>query len=100
MDARENGTVLQFDIERGFGFIVPDADISQVVFAHKKNVVGDMLCEGDHVTYTFEPIGSVAVNITGGTRSSSTHEPCTPPRSQSSCVTPRAPRKRRRDEAA
>ncbi|CAK0804871.1 unnamed protein product [Prorocentrum cordatum] len=100
MGARVTGTVLWFNIEKGFGHIVPDADASQRVFARENCVIGNVLRAGDHVTYAIFTLGNVAVDITGGTSSSSTREACTPPRSEARCVTPRAPRKRARNDAA
>ena len=97
LGARVTGTVLWFNNEKGFGYIVPDADVSQLVFARENCVIGNMLREGDHVTYTLVTLGNYAVDITGGTSSSSTHEaPRTPSHQRARRVSPRAPRKRAR----
>jgi len=66
----KTGLVKHFNDEKGFGFIIQD-DGSPDIFAHRNNVSGNPLQEGDRVTYEAgvdDRNGKpCAVNINGGT---------------------------------
>merc|ERR1719188_612486 len=70
MGGPKTGVVKYFNEEKGFGFILQD-DGSPDIFAHRNNVMGNSLQEGDRVTYDLgedDRNGKpCANNISGGT---------------------------------